>query len=157
MGWCDLVCAAVGDLGSFQLAVRLQNHSQLSIGSGVAGMRHDRIVCLLNLFANRRKELLKIQLRERRERVRLRGEGGGRPTQDENRQPQSDQSPGDAGGWLICRTYYLQVPPASAERTNSDPPPEFLANVLFRLDHRVPARSAGALEITRAASRLSSE
>jgi hypothetical protein len=72
MGWRELVRAAVGDLGSFQLAVRLQNHPQLSIGGGVAGMRHGRIVCFLNLLANRRKELLKVQLREWRERVRFR-------------------------------------------------------------------------------------
>jgi hypothetical protein len=102
MGWRELVGAAVGDLGSFQLAVRLQNHPQLSIGGGVAGMRHDRIVRFLNLLANRRKELLKVQRRERRE--RLCGEGNVRPAQKKSRQPQSDKSPGDAGGRLIGQT-----------------------------------------------------
>src|SRR6267378_6881570 len=92
MGWRELVRTAVSDLSSFQLAVRLQNHPQLSIGGGVAGMRHNRIICFLNLLANRRKELLKVQLRERRE--RLCGEGDVRPAQKENRQPQNDKSPG---------------------------------------------------------------
>src|SRR5882724_1064847 len=95
MGWRELVRAAVGDLGSFQLVVRLQKHPQLSIGGGVAGMRHGRIVCFLNLLANRRKELLKVQLWEGGYRVRLCGEGDVRPAQKENRQPQSDKSPGD--------------------------------------------------------------
>ena len=92
MGWRELVGAAVGDLGSFQLAVCLQNHTQLSIGGGVAGMRHGRIVCFLNLLTNRRKELLKVQLRERRE--RFCGEGDVRTAQKQNRQPQNDKSPG---------------------------------------------------------------
>jgi hypothetical protein len=118
------------------LAVRLQNHPQLPIGGGVAGVRHDRIVCFLNLLANRRKELLKVQLRERRE--RLCGEGDVRPVQKEDRKPQSDKSPGDARGWLISQTCYLQVPPASAEKTKSDPLPEFSANFLCRLGHRNP-------------------
>jgi len=62
----EAVRTAVGDFCPFQLAIRVQNHSQFPVSRGIPWTRHDGGVGVPNLCADRGLELLKGRLRQRR-------------------------------------------------------------------------------------------
>ena len=79
------VRTTVGGFCSFQLAIRLQNHSQFPVGRGIPWSRHDGCVGVANLCADRRLELLQGRPRQRRKITLLGRESEMRPGEKENR------------------------------------------------------------------------